>query len=49
MKSSNPEGRRTYQREYHRLLRAESRGKVTDVAGVVAGKYQRKSPKPKPQ
>jgi hypothetical protein len=35
----NPEGRRAYNREYQRLRRAEKKGEVTDVAGVVSGKY----------
>ncbi len=39
MKSNTPEGRRAYDRAYTRLRRAEKRGEVTDVAGVVAGKY----------
>jgi hypothetical protein len=39
MKSSTLEGRRTYYREYARLRRAELKGEVSDVAGVVAGKY----------
>jgi hypothetical protein len=34
-----PEARRIYNREYSRLRRAEAKGAVTDVAGVVAGKY----------
>jgi replication initiation and membrane attachment protein DnaB len=39
MKSSTDEGRKTYHREYARLRRAEKKGEVTDVAGVVSGKY----------
>jgi hypothetical protein len=34
-----PETRRIYYREHARLRRAEAKGEVTDVAGVVAGKY----------
>ena len=34
-----PEANRIYQRELKRLRRAEAKGEVTDVAGVVAGKY----------
>jgi hypothetical protein len=37
--ASTPEGRRTYNREYMRLRRAEKRGEVSDVPGIVAGKY----------
>jgi hypothetical protein len=40
IKSSNPEGFRMYQREYMRLRRAELKGEVSDVQGVIAGKYQ---------
>jgi hypothetical protein len=36
------EGKRVYNREYQRLRRAEAKGKITDVAGVIAGKYLRK-------
>jgi hypothetical protein len=36
---TTPEGRRTYHREYNRLRRAEKKGEVSDVAGIVAGKY----------
>ena len=32
-------GRRNYNREYQRLRRAEKKGEVTDVPGIVAGKY----------
>ena len=39
MKSNTLEGRRTYHREYARLRRAELKGEVSDVAGVVSGKY----------
>lgn len=39
MKANTVEGRRTYQREYMRLRRAELKGEVSDVPGVVAGKY----------
>jgi hypothetical protein len=39
MKANTDEGRRTYQREYMRLRRAELKGEVSDVPGVVAGKY----------
>jgi hypothetical protein len=39
MKSNTAEGLKTYQREYARLRRAELKGEVSDVAGVVAGKY----------
>ena len=34
-----PEANRVYNREYARLRRAEAKGEVTDVAGVIAGKY----------
>ena len=40
--TSTPEGLRIYNREYMRLRRAEKRGEVSDVAGVVSGKYLRK-------
>jgi replication initiation and membrane attachment protein DnaB len=40
--SRTPENRRIYNREYKRWQRAEAKGEVTDVAGVVAGKYIRK-------
>jgi replication initiation and membrane attachment protein DnaB len=33
------EARRIYNREYGRLRRAEAKGEVTDVEGVVSGKY----------
>jgi hypothetical protein len=36
---SKPEAIRIYQREIQRLRRAEAKGEVTDVAGVIAGKY----------
>ena len=39
---STPKGRRTYNREYMRLRRAEKKGEVSDVAGVVLGKYLKK-------
>jgi hypothetical protein len=39
MKSSTIEGRKTYNREYARLRRAELKGEVSDVAGIVSGKY----------
>jgi len=39
---STPKGRRTYNREYMRLRRAEKKGEVSDVAGVVTGKYLKK-------
>ena len=45
IKSSTPDGLKTYHREYARLRRAEIKGEVTHVAGVVAGKYQKKSQK----
>jgi hypothetical protein len=32
-------GRRNYNREYQRLRRAEKKGEVIDVPGIVAGKY----------
>jgi replication initiation and membrane attachment protein DnaB len=34
-----PEARTVYYREYARLRRAEAKGEVTDVAGVISGKY----------
>jgi hypothetical protein len=34
-----PETYRIYYRELQRLRRAEAKGEVTDVAGVIAGKY----------
>ncbi len=37
-----PEGLRIYNREYMRLRRAEASGEVSDVAGVVSGKYLKK-------
>ena len=40
---SSDEGRRTYEREYMRLRRAELKGEVSDVLGVIAGKYREKS------
>ena len=40
---SNPHGIRVYNREYQRLRRAEKKGEVKDVVGVVTGKYLRKS------
>ncbi len=40
--TSTPKGLRTYNREYMRLRRAEARGEVSDVAGIVSGKYLRK-------
>ena len=40
---STPGGRRAYNREYQRLRRAEAKGEVSDVAGVISGKYLRKS------
>jgi hypothetical protein len=39
------EGRKTYNREYNRLRRAEKRGEthlLSDVAGLVSGKYLKK-------
>ena len=36
---SKPEAIRIYDRELQRLRRAEAKGEVTDVAGVIAGKY----------
>jgi hypothetical protein len=39
---SSPQGRRAYNREYQRLRRAEKKGEVKDVPGVVTGKYLRK-------
>jgi hypothetical protein len=42
MKANTPEGRKTYQREYARLRRAELKGEVSDVAGIVSGKYLHK-------
>jgi hypothetical protein len=44
LKYSTPEGLRTYNREYKRLIRAEAKGEVSDVAGVISGKYLRKGP-----
>jgi hypothetical protein len=38
-----PDGRKTYNREYQRLRRAEAKGEVSDVAGVISGKYLRKN------
>jgi hypothetical protein len=38
-----PDGRRIYNREYQRLRRAEAKGEVSDVAGVISGKYLRKN------
>jgi hypothetical protein len=43
IKSNTLEGLRTYHREYARLRRAELRGEVTDVAGIVSGKYRKKN------
>lgn len=43
--TSTPEGLRAYNRDYQRLRRAEKRGEreaLSDVAGVVSGKYLRK-------
>jgi hypothetical protein len=43
--TSNPEALRAYNREYQRLRRAEKRGEkeaLSDVAGVVSGKYLKK-------
>jgi hypothetical protein len=40
--TSTPEGLRTYNREYMRLRRAEKRGEVSDVAGIISGKYLKK-------
>jgi L-methionine (R)-S-oxide reductase len=37
--TSTPEGLRAYNREYMRVRRAERRGNLTDVSGVVTGKY----------
>ena len=37
--SRTPEGLRTYNREYQRLRRAEKRGEVADVPGIISGKY----------
>jgi hypothetical protein len=39
---STPKGRRTYNREYMRLRRAEKTGEISDVAGVISGKYLKK-------
>jgi hypothetical protein len=39
MKSNTVEGRRTYHREYARLRRAELKGNISDVPGIVQGKY----------
>ncbi len=41
-KTNTPKGLRTYNREYMRLRRAEKSGEVSDVAGIVAGKYLKK-------
>jgi replication initiation and membrane attachment protein DnaB len=41
-KTSTPEGLRKYNREYMRLRRAEKRGEVSDVAGIISGKYLKK-------
>ncbi|MBN1245678.1 hypothetical protein JXA31_08815 [Candidatus Bathyarchaeota archaeon] len=44
-RSSTPEGLRAYNREYQRLRRVEKRGEkdaLSDVAGVVSGKYLKK-------
>ena len=41
-KTSTPGGLRTYNREYQRLRRAEAMGEVSDVEGVVSGKYLKK-------
>jgi hypothetical protein len=40
---STPDGRKAYNREYQRLRRAEAKGEVSDVAGVISGKYLRKN------
>jgi hypothetical protein len=43
--TSTPEGLRAYNREYHRLRRIEKRGEkeaLTDVEGIVSGKYLKK-------
>lgn len=40
--TSTPEGLRIYNREYMRLRRAEATGEVSDVPGVVSGKYLKK-------
>jgi hypothetical protein len=40
IKSNNIEGFKMYQRDYMRLRRAELEGEVSDVLGVIAGKYQ---------
>ena len=40
--TSTPEGLKTYNREYMRLRRAEKRGEVSDVAGIISGKYLKK-------
>jgi len=42
LRSNTPEGLKTYQREYARLRRAELRGDISDVPGIVAGKYLHK-------
>jgi hypothetical protein len=41
-KTSTPGGLRTYNREYQRLRRAEAMGEVSDVAGIISGKYLKK-------
>ena len=38
-----PEGLKSYNKEYMRLRRAEASGEVSDVAGIVSGKYLRKT------
>ncbi|MFX1538166.1 MAG: hypothetical protein ACFFDI_28555 [Promethearchaeota archaeon] len=46
--TSNPEALRAYNREYQRLRRAEKRNEtdaLSDVAGVVSGKYLKKKRK----
>jgi replication initiation and membrane attachment protein DnaB len=43
--TSSPEALKTYNREYQRLRRVEKRGEkeaLSDVAGVVSGKYLKK-------
>jgi hypothetical protein len=48
--TTTPEGLRAYNREYARLRRVEKRGEkdaLADVAGVVSGKYLKRSRKKK--
>jgi len=42
-----PEGFRAYNKEYMRLRRAEANGEVSDVTGVISGKYLKKTRRPK--